>query len=377
MNFLLAEDFSFGYPQAGEIREGNVVAHRGSDILVDIGAKSEGIIPSDDINSLDATDKQKLTVGNQVKIYVVNPEDSDGNIVWSYSKALEEDDWLQAQQLLESQEVYQGSVIGFNRGGLLVKMGMVRGFVPASQLNRRQQSQGSSSSYDERLRQFVGEEITTKVIEVDRSRNRLIMSERAAFREIRAAQRAALLEQLEEGNVCQGRVVNLADFGAFVDIGGVGGLVHLSELSWKRVNHPSEVVEVGEQVEVFVLRIDYERNRIALSLKRMEPDPWTLVEENYSEGALVEATITKLTKYGAFARLNDSYELEGLIHISEMSTDRVEHPQDIVSQGDVVAARIIRVDSESRQLGLSLKQVASERFIDADLALAEEGADPE
>jgi small subunit ribosomal protein S1 len=376
MNFLLAEDFSFGYPQAGEIREGNVVAHRGSDILVDIGAKSEGIIPSDDINSLDATEKENLTIGNQVRIYVVNPEDSDGNIVLSYSKALEEEDWLQAQQLLESQEVYQGRVIGFNRGGILVKVGMVRGFVPASQLNRRQRPQGSGSSNEERLSQFVGEEITTKVIEVDRSRNRLIMSERAAFREIRAAQRAKLLEQLNEGDVCQGRVVNLADFGAFVDIGGVEGLVHLSELSWKRVNHPSEVLEVGDQIEVFVLRIDTERNRIALSLKRMEPDPWTLVEENYSEGALVEATITKLTKYGAFARLNDGFQLEGLIHISEMSVDRVEHPQDIVSQGEVVAARIIRVDSKSRQLGLSLKQVASERFIEADLALAE-GTDSE
>ncbi len=211
-----------------------------------------------------------------------------------------------------------------------------------------------------------------RVIEVDRSRNRLILSERAAAKEIRKEQRKQILGQLEEGDVCEGRVVNLADFGAFIDIGGLEGLVHLSELSWKRVNHPSELLEIGDDVSVHVLNVDRERGRVALSLKQLEPDPWEKVEETYSEGQLVEVTVSKLTKYGAFARINDEYELEGLIHISELSEDRVNHPRDVVQKGEVIAVRIIRVDSDQRQLGLSLKQVASDRFIEADLAMVEE-----
>jgi small subunit ribosomal protein S1 len=198
----------------------------------------------------------------------------------------------------------------------------------------------------------------------------LILSERAAMKEIRAAQRATLLDELQEGDVREGYVVNIADFGAFVDIGGVQGLVHLSELSWKRISHPSEVVSVGDTIDVVVISVDIERGRVALSLKRMQPDPWSIVNEAYEVGALVEVTITKITNYGAFARLNDDYALEGLIHVSEMANEHIEHPQDVVEKGQIVAARIIRIDSQQRQLGLSIKQVASAEYMEADLAAA-------
>jgi small subunit ribosomal protein S1 len=371
MSFLLADDFDLSFPSAGEIREGEVVAHRNNEILVDIGAKSEGIIPNSEVDTMDSETKAVLAVGNNIPVYIVNPDDNDGNIILSYAKAMEEEDWNKAQSLFETQDVYEGKVIGFNKGGVLIKMGMVRGFVPASQLDNNRRYNNNQSN-EERLRLLVGEEIITRVIEVDRSRNRLILSERAAAKEIRQAQRKQVLVHLEEGDVCEGRVVNLAEFGAFIDIGGLEGLVHLSELSWKRVNHPSELLTVGDLVQVHVLNVDRERGRVALSLKQLEPDPWEIVDETYQEGQLVEVTISKLTKYGAFARLNDEYELEGLIHISELSEDRVNHPRDVVHKGQTVAVRVIRVDTEQRQLGLSLKQVASDRFIESDLAMAED-----
>jgi small subunit ribosomal protein S1 len=368
MNFVLSDDFDLGFPQVGEIREGQVVAHRPNEILVDIGAKSEGIISGREVETMDPETREMLAVGNVVPVYIIDPDDQDGNIILSFSKAMEEEDWQKAQDLMESQEVYEGRVIGYNKGGVLVRLGRVRGFVPASQLSSTRKFSNARNSTEDRLREIVGEKILTRVIEVDRSRNRLILSERAATKEIREAQRAKLLEELHEGDVRDGRVVNLADFGAFVDIGGLEGLVHLSELSWKRVNHPSEVLKLGGHVKVYVLNVDRERNRVALSLKKLEADPWTNINNMYQEGQLVEVTITKLTKYGAFARLDDDYELEGLIHISEMSDDRVNHPRDIVHKDQVVTARIIRIDPDQRQLGLSIKQVMSDQYMDADLA---------
>ncbi|MDX1613863.1 MAG: S1 RNA-binding domain-containing protein [Candidatus Promineifilaceae bacterium] len=371
MSFLLSEnEMELGFPQSGEIRQGEVVASRDREVLVDIGAKSEGIISGRELESMDKPTRQQLEVGNSVSVYVINPEDADGNLVLSYVKALEQEDWSQAREMMDNEDVFEGSIIGFNRGGVLVNVGRLRGFIPASQLSLERR--GRQGSHEERLRGLVGEAVTARVLEVDQERNRLILSERAAMKEIRAAQRTRLMNELEEGDDRSGRVVNLADFGAFVDIGGIEGLVHVSELSWKRVSHPSEVLQVGDKIDVRVINIDEQRGRVGLSLKRMQPDPWTLIEQIYNEGELVEAEITKLTKYGAFARIQDDYELEGLIHISEMSEDHVEHPQDIVRPGEIVAARIIRVDSEQRQIGLSMKQVASVEYLEADLALVEE-----
>ncbi len=368
MDFLLDEELNL--PSAGEIRTGHVVTQRSNEILVDIGAKSEGVIDSREVGSMSADTLASLEVGSEVQVYVVNPEDSNGNIILSYTKAKEEEDWADAVELLESQEVCECAVVGFNRGGILVDVGRIRGFVPNSQLRRDRRMKGDEQSDQQRTMQaLIGEIIRAKIIEVSRERNRLILSETAASKEIREAQKTEIMSTLEVGDVFDGRVVNLANFGAFVDIGGIEGLVHLSELSWKRVTKPSDILKVGDSVKVSVLKIDDDRQRIALSIKRLEADPWTLIENMYQVGQLVEATVTRLTKFGAFARLNDDNELEGLIHISEMAEDRVEHPRDVVKVDDSVMVRIIRVDSEQRQLGLSLKQVSSEKFLESDLAM--------
>lgn len=364
MDFLLSEDLNL--PTAGEIRIGQVVEHGTNLILIDVGAKSEGVISTQELDSLDQDSREALALGNQVKVCIIDPEDSRGNLLVSYTRAAEEQDWLDVAALLESQEVCQVKVIGFNRGGALAKVGELRGFVPNSQL-RRDRYLGQQDSIDAYLQKMHGETLHVKVIEVDRKRNRLILSERAAEQEIREARRAELLEELKVDDVCEGRVVNLADFGAFVDIGGIEGLVHLSEMSWKRINSPSEVLQLGDTVEVSIINIDKERQRLALSIKRLQSDPWTTIAESYHVGQLVEATITKLTKFGAFARLNDEFELIGLIHISELSEDHITHPREIINASQEVTVRIIRVDPSQRQLGLSLKQVSSDKYLEADL----------
>jgi small subunit ribosomal protein S1 len=221
----------------------------------------------------------------------------------------------------------------------------------------------------------VGTPMMAKVIEVDRPRNRLIFSERAAEDEIREAKRAKFFDNVQEGDIFDGKVVNVTDYGAFVDIGGIEGLVHLSEISWQRIAKPSEKVQAGDEVKVAVLSIDHEKQRIALSMKQLEADPWSRISDHYQVGQLVEATITKLTKFGAFARLHDEYELEGLIHISELSENHIGHPREVVKPQDEVTVRVIRIDPEQRQLGLSLKQVASADFMDIDLAIA--GVNPD
>lgn len=367
MDFLLTEDFSF--PSVGETREGWVIENRENEILIDIGAKSEGVITGSELQELDESMRQELAVGNKVVVYIVDTEDRHGNIVVSFTKAAAERDWVLAEKLLESQDVYQGQIIGRNRGGLLVKLGLLRGFVPNSQLSRMLRASNSDDEEANQQDEHVGKTIGVKVIEVDRNRNRLILSEKAARQEKRQARRAEILASLQEGDIHEGRVINLADFGAFVDIGGVEGLVHLSELSWKRIGNPGDVLKVGDHIKVCVLNVDQERERLALSIKQLEPDPWTLIDEYYQVGQLIEATVTKLTKYGAFARLHDDYELEGLIHISEISENHINHPSELLKSAQKVTVRIIRIDPDQRQLGLSLKQVVSDQFVEADLEM--------
>lgn len=366
MDFLLTQELNL--PSVGEIRRGQVVQHSENFILVDLGAKSEGIIIGDELTALDEETLEELTVGAEVRVFIVDVEDSNGNIVLSYAKAAQERDWDDAADLLKSQDIYKTKIVGFNRGGVLVKVGHIRGFIPNSQLSRDHQAKNKDGA-DKHFQTLIGKTITTKVIEVDRKRNRLILSERAAGQEIREAKREALLEKLSVGDVCDGKVVNLANFGAFVDIGGIEGLVHLSELSWKRTNNPSEVVQVGDKVKVSILKIDEDQKRLALSIKRLQPDPWSVLEDHYRVGQLVEVTITRITKFGAFARLDDEYELVGLIHISELSESHIENPNEIVKPSQKVMVRIIRIDTEQRQLGLSLKQVSSDKFIEADMEM--------
>ena len=358
MDFLLSVEFNL--PKAGEIRKGYIVSNRNNEIIVDIGSKSEGIISSREVESLDDALKEKLAVGAEIPVFVVEPEDAKGNTILSYVKAASQQDWLDAEDLLANKEVHTGKIVGNNRGGILVGVGHIRGFVPNSQLI---QGRRAETEY------AVGKEISTKVIEVDRERNRLILSERAAEQELRQSKREDMLNTIQEGDVCEGKVVNLADFGAFVDIGGVEGLVHLSELSWKRINNPSEKLKVGDTVSVYVLKVDDDRQRLALSIKRLEADPWTLVSDQYTVGQLMSAKITKLTNFGAFARLQDEYELEGLIHISELSEEHITHPREVIKPSQDVTVRIIRIDPEQRQLGLSIKQVSSEKYMESDLEM--------
>ncbi|MCA9926253.1 MAG: S1 RNA-binding domain-containing protein [Anaerolineales bacterium] len=365
MAFLLSEELNL--PAAGDIREGWVVEHRNNEILVDIGAKSEGIIPSQEVQELDKATLAQFEVGSQIHVYIVSTEDQHGNVVVSYTKAAAEQDWIVAEKLQQTQEVYYGKIMGHNRGGLLIKVGLLRGFVPNSQLSRERR-QGNDLN-GETSSKLIGKKIAVKVLEVDRKRNRLILSEKAAEQTLRQSKRAELLTTLKEGDTFEGQVINLADFGAFIDIGGIEGLVHLSELSWKRINKPSDILKVGDSVKVRVISIDQDKERLALSMKQLEADPWTIIDEKYHIGQLLEATVTKLTKYGAFARLHDDYGLEGLIHISELSEDHISHPNEVVKQAQKVAVRIIRIDPKQRQLGLSIKQVASDKYVEADLAL--------
>jgi small subunit ribosomal protein S1 len=365
MEALLHEDdYGFRALHRGQIVEGVIVQVRPNELLVDVGSKSEGVVMQRELDRLGADRLAELSEGDTILVYVVSPEDKNGNVVLSLSRAQMERDWREAQELFDASEIFDGKVAGFNKGGLIVRVGKVRGFVPASQVVSTPERRKNGSGQDF-LSALVGQDFQVKIIEIDRSRNRLILSERAAQRELRKLHKEKLLQELQVDEVREGQVISLCDFGAFVDLGGADGLVHLSELSWRRVSHPSEVLKVGDQVKVKVLNVDRERRRIGLSLKRLESDPWSTVSDRYHVDQLVEGTVTKLVKFGAFARIFDD-DIEGLIHLSELSDERITHPREVVQEGDVRTLRVIRIDPERRRIGLSLKRVASDDYLDVD-----------
>jgi len=360
-------------PQKGEIRTGEITAIRRHEILIDVQSKADGIIAGYELDQIKKETLESFQEGDEISVYVVEPEDPNGNVVLSYTRAQEEKDWKRVEEMLESEETLDTVVEGFNKGGLLVPVGQLRGFVPGSLVSVFREQDGETP--EDRWGEAVGEPITLKVIEVDRSRQRLILSERDAIGETREAIKDQLIEELAVGDRVTGHVSSLADFGAFVNIQGVDGLVHLSELSWEHVDHPSDVVKVGQEVEVEVISIDEERRRIGLSLRRMDEDPWLDKIEGIDEGQLVQGTVTNLTDFGAFARIDDT-DLEGLIHISELSSQRIGHPSEIVKVGQELTLRIINLDEERRRIGLSLDKVDSDQYASADLAqLADELAD--
>jgi small subunit ribosomal protein S1 len=361
----------FDFPRQGEIRKGTVARVTETEILVSIGTKSEGVILSREVDQIEPELREELTIGKEITVYVVNPEDQNGNILLSYVRALEEKDWLFAESLLASGESYDGKIIGFNKGGLIIPVGQLRGFVPASQVSLLRRLDSSGNTPEQRWGPMVDEPITVAVIEVDRERRRLILSERAALQETRESLKERLLDELSEGDIRTGRVTSLADFGAFVNIDGADGLVHLSEISWERIEHPREVLRVGQEVQVKVIGVDRERKRIGLSIRQLQEDPWAKKIENLKEGQLIEGTITHLTKFGAFARLDE--DLEGLIHISEISEQRVAHPKEVLHEGDVVTLRVIKIEPERHRIGLSLRKVDSPAYTDFDwkMTLAE------
>lgn len=263
-----------------------------------------------------------------------------------------DDVWREACALMEQQESLELPVIGCNRGGVIVGWNGLRGFVPASHLMSLSSSVDETERLEE-LQHLVGSRLCLKIIELDPEQSRFVLSERATSSD--EDHRQALLERLFPGDVCQGRVTNLCSFGAFVDLGGLEGLVHVSELSWGRVGHPQDVLASGQPVEVYVINVDRGRGRVGLSLKRLQPDPWQFVEERYQIGQVVDGVVTHVVDFGAFARVEEG--LEGLIHVSELAEGEVSHPRNVISVGDVVRALIINIDSERRRMGLSLRQL--------------------
>lgn len=352
--FLEGEEYAYHRPQRGDIRKGVILSIGPEEIVVNIGLKREGIIPSSDLEKLGEEAVSELEVGSEVPVFILRPHDQSGNMIVSLHRARLEQDWLNAQELLASGEVWEGVASGYNRGGLVVPFGKVRGFVPASQITNFPRRLPPDQR-ESKLAEMVGRKLHLRVIEVDRRRRRLVFSERAGEREWREQQRERLIQELCEGDIVHGKVSNLCKFGAFVDVGGADGLVHVSELSWQRVQHPREVLQVGEEVDVYVLRLDYERKRIGLSIKRLQPEPWTLIDDKYDVGQLVEGTITKVTDFGAFALIKEG--VEGLIHISELAEPAPNHPREIVQEGERLLLRIVKLDVRRRRLGLSLKRV--------------------
>ncbi|NMC16274.1 MAG: S1 RNA-binding domain-containing protein, partial [Chloroflexi bacterium] len=316
MGDLLESNLSIDFPKAGEIRDGIIASIGENQILVSVGAKSEGIITGKEYDAIPADILATLTIGQAIPVYVVTPEDQSGNLVLSFIRAVEEQSWLDAEEMKASGQSFESEIVGYNKGGLLVPLSTIRGFVPASQLSLTRRSEITGETPEEKYKAMIGEKVQCCVIEVDRERHRLILSERAASTETRDMVREKILDTLKEGDVRTGRVTSLADFGAFVNIGGADGLVHVSEISYDRITHPSEALKVGDEVKVKIISIDKERRRIGLSIRQLQNDPWSSQVTALKVGQLVEGEITRLTNFGAFAKLNIPGDMEGLIHIS-------------------------------------------------------------
>jgi small subunit ribosomal protein S1 len=267
----------------------------------------------------------------------------------------ENKDWDAVEKVFDGDQTIELAVVGYNRGGLLVEWGSLRGFVPASQLVDFPSTVDPQNKRNE-LTMRIGQRLVLRVIELERVQNRLILSERAA--QVQPGTRASVLESLRRGDICEGRVTNLCDFGAFVDLGGLEGLIHISELSWGRVGHPRDLLTRGDTIKVFVMEVNQDRGRVALSLKRLQPDPWETVEQRYHVGQMVEGVITNVVDFGAFACVEEG--LEGLIHVSELAEGHFLHPRNVVQEGEHVRARILNIDGHARRLGLSLRQLAHE-----------------
>jgi len=366
-SLLKEQELNIDLPQAGEIRKGHIASVSPSQVLISIGAKSEGLVAGKELEQLTSEERDALEVGQEVYVFVISPEDSNGNVVLSLKRAQEQISWDNVEKLLEDSSVVDSKIIGFNKGGLIVAVEGLRGFVPSSQVSALRRMQSTGDTPEQRWQKMINEPISVRVIEVDRERRRLILSEKAASTESRQSIKERVLEELQEGEVYTGRVTSIANFGAFINVNGADGLVHLSEISWDHIEHPREALEVGQEVKVKVINIDREKKRIGLSIRVLQDDPWKSRLEKYSVGQLVEGVITRLTKFGAFARLEG--DIEGLIHISEISENRIEHPKEVLKEGDVKSLRVIRIDPDQHRIGLSLRKVDSAAFADKDFKL--------
>jgi small subunit ribosomal protein S1 len=339
-------DATFRPIEEGEVVTGHVVRIDKDEVLVDIGYKSEGVIPANELSIRKAVDpNEEVHLGEEVDAIVMTKEDQDGRLIMSKKRARFEKAWRRIETAAESGEPVEGTVIEVVKGGLIIDLG-VRGFLPASLVDIRRVPN---------LDEYMGTKIETKVIELNRSRNNVVLSRRAVLEEERKEVRQQILDRLQPGLVVEGQISNIVDFGAFVDLDGIDGLIHISELSWSHVNHPSEILNIGDTVKVKVLDIDRDRQRISLGLKQTQEDPWQRIVDTYNVGDELAGKVTKVVTFGAFVEILDG--VEGLVHISELAPHHVESPREIVHPGDEIRVKILEIDSERRRLSLSAKRV--------------------
>jgi len=353
---LEQESLNYKSLRRGEVVEGVIMGWDRDGLVVDIGSKSEGIVPHHEMHSLGPDPTAHLSEGDKILVFVLQPETPEGQVLLSVDRARGEKGWRILQQRYEEGESFEAEVSGYNKGGLLVNVEGVHAFIPLSQVVglRPDRSEDGESS----LAQAVGRTLRLKVIEINRRRNRVILSERAALQEWRAQQKERLLGELREGEIREGKVSSVRSFGVFVDLGGADGLAHLSELSWDRNKAPEELCKVGDTVEVYIMKVDSENKKIALSLRRARPEEWENVVDKYVEGQMVTGVVTKLVTFGAFARIEGP--VEGLIHVSELVERRIAHPKEVVREGDILPLKIVRIERDRHRLGLSLRRARDE-----------------
>src|ERR1700747_2915675 len=344
-DFLAAIDKTIKYFNDGDIVEGTIVKVDRDEVLLDIGYKTEGVIPARELSiKHDIDPNEVVSVGDEVEALVLTKEDKDGRLILSKKRAQYERAWGTIEELKEKDEAVKGTVIEVVKGGLILDIGL-RGFLPASLVEMRRVRD---------LQPYIGKELEAKIIELDKNRNNVVLSRRAWLEQTQSEVRSEFLNQLQKGAIRKGVVSSIVNFGAFVDLGGVDGLVHVSELSWKHIDHPGEVVEVGQEVTVEVLDVDMDRERVSLSLKSTQEDPWQQFARTHQIGQVVPGRVTKLVPFGAFVRVEEG--IEGLVHISELADRHVEIPEQVVQVGDEIFVKIIDIDLDRRRISLSLKQ---------------------
>lgn len=328
----------------GDLVAGTVVKVERDEVLLDIGYKSEGVIPSRELSiRKDVNPSEVVAVGDQIEALVLQKEDKDGRLILSKKRAEYERAWKNIEEKFESGENVEGEVIEIVKGGLIIDIGL-RGFLPASLVDLRRVKD---------LITYMGTRLEARVIEMDRNRNNVVLSRRVVLEEGRKSERSEVLGKLAKGQILPGVVSSIVDFGAFVDLGGIDGLVHISELSWSHVSHPSEVVKVGDEVEVKVLEVDASRERISLGLKQTQPDPWQEMVKKYPVGSIIEGRVTKMVPFGVFVEIGDN--IEGLVHISEMARGHVDTPEQVTSVGESIHVKVQEVDLDRRRISLSMR----------------------
>jgi small subunit ribosomal protein S1 len=353
----LLESYDYDRPRHGEILKGVILEITNDEVIVDLGGKHDAFVTRRDLDRLDNEILGDLEKGSELNVYVLRPRGDDGEVLVSINKALTVEDWEYAAELMDKDEKIEVTISGYNKGGALVDFGRLRGFIPNSQIV--EVPRGASREEQDNIKaEMIGQSLPVKVIEVNQRRNRLVLSETAARRD----QRQDILEALEVGQVISGRVVKIVEYGAFVDIGGVNGLVHISKLDWRHVNHPSDVLTVGEEIDVRIEDVDIERERISLNRQALIPDPWGSIEETYQVGDLETGRISSVVDYGAFVELPNG--VTGLIHVSEMSSYNISSPQQWAQEGEELLVRIISIEPDRKRIGLSVDRVSQEELYD-------------